>query len=320
MGKKKSFEIVPGLMDIHEAKIEAESTASPDFPKGSAAGESPPSNQRTQSSRERKNQRGETLRRRNIGFSVGHINVEPHTNNRKIKFDEVDIIHDDTEPATKIETSFSVKDDDNDESIEEIKASVAKDQVLQQIAQEEATAQDEILLTKKSKKKKQDQKNHVNTSENDDDNKEEDSLDDALLDLVDSGTKLQQNRIAKQEKLQTASKIRNTHITFKLGADDDMLTLNNPAHAGQNIQLVVLPNLETTAGTSPTSESLGITPSRTALNLCRNRLTAEKTLMLNEGKKEPGVHRDGQIVKRSRKSKYYMRLGRSAANFKVNTK
>jgi len=270
-------------------------------------------------SRERKIHRVESLRRRNLGYSMGHINVEKSASKIK-RFDEDDsTFQDKMNCVTQGETPYTNVDDDD--AMEEVKASDAKEKVLQQLAQEQSIAQEEFLFTQK--KKKRSKKGFDDASHNiADDLDDQQSLDDALLDMVDSNKQLLLKKITDQQGLQQpTSQKRNNHITFNLGSDNEEGTLKNPLQAGHNIQLVVLPVLGHTIG-QVSSETLGIAPSETAMRLCRNRLTAEKALIAMETTKvgqkvQQKNGSDYDLVKRSRKSKYYIRCGRSAANFKV---
>jgi hypothetical protein len=110
MGKKQSLKNISGVaMDDHVVNQDLQ-------PSGSSKERSAAGEKQSKLSRERKSLRIETLRRRNVGFSVDHINVEPSASKR-IKFDDDESFHDDSELVPKVET---VNNDDDDDAIEEL--------------------------------------------------------------------------------------------------------------------------------------------------------------------------------------------------------
>jgi hypothetical protein len=278
--------------------------------------------------REMKTERVDKLRRKKMGFSIGHISVEPSISGKsgkKIKFDDDDGVFSESHDADeKIrQKSFIIEhvneSSDEGDMIEEVRASDAKIHALRQNAEEEAMAQEEISFSKRKRKHRKKDIRFDADSDADDL-----SLDDEMFAMVDA-EKERLHAIQPASKGDPAIK-RNIHITFKLGLDDEPGTLNNPIRAGQNIQVVVLPQSENNV-ISKAGDTFGVVPSRTALQLCRNRIIAAQSLINMDrtktkgrdiSKKQAKSLADDQIIKRSRKSKYHFRLGRSAANFLVN--
>jgi hypothetical protein len=261
--------------------------------------------------KESKSKRKAELRKKNMGIGIQKIDLNAPAQNKKITFD--DYIDEEEEEQSfeqkKVENSqLQETDDESDDEVEQVTASVAKDEALQSRAAERKTRIQMNAFSQKRKRKSKE------IEELDDD--EDDELDDDFFSMVDSA----KENDFKMKKLKKDSDVRvnklGRHTTFVSEENDS--TSTKSINADHNIEIVVLPSsrvktddenqqvdsISKGKATISLSSDLSTEPSKTALLFCRG----------NHGKQ-----RNNKIepLKKSRKMKYKFSLGKPSANFAV---
>ncbi|KAI2507818.1 hypothetical protein MHU86_6598 [Fragilaria crotonensis] len=245
--------------------------------------------------RESKKKRSDDLRAKSVGL-VGKIDTK-QTAAKKIIFRD-DELADETVPFTKELTNDdeALDDDDDDGNVEEVKASVAKEQVVGQMQLERKTA---IVLQKIETKRK---RKAVDTMPTTDDAMDEDFFAklDAELD--------QERRDKKQAKIAPKGK-KTTFISRE--------ETENVVEREHNIAVVVLGSPEAVAAAT------GTKPSQAALLFSRSKLqdgisTIKKTgISKNKPAKKEGwrrSHKTTRILASGRKQ----RRSKPAAHFVIH--
>ncbi len=191
-----------------------------------------------------------------VGISIT-IHDDAAKENKKIVFyDDEDVAYQPTtqepidesdkdgyDPATNKagQDSPTDIDDDNDDAVEEVKGSAARQEILQQL-------EAEVKGASKSKKKKKRKDPTKGDAEKDDDN--DDDLDDQFF------AKLETIKAEEEEKKKTESKKKKKgkHTTFVFGEDGNGKKVGDssaPKKVGHNIQVVVLAEHEDAIANDP---------------------------------------------------------------------
>lgn len=262
-----------------------------------------------------------------VGLSISTTQVS--STNKKIVFDdtaasnhdedfedeqdrdkEVDSDHlEEAKEATGNEGD-SVSDDD---TIEEVKSSVARDKAMQQLAKERETSKVQKLQTSRKKR------NSKITAQVED----EDDFDEEFFAQVDS--EMTEQRKLKKRKESVVPTGR--HTTFLSTAEE--MNDSQPIQTDHNIELVVLGETETNKPIhsallqSSTDSKAGMEPSEASHLFARSRLAGGKAERRGTKKKK----QDNSGWKRSKKmnhlafgrAKTKRRKGRAAANFVVKS-
>lgn len=303
-----------------------------------STGISPSKEKRNNKIKESRKKRKSDLRRKNLGLGIGSIDVNAPTKSTKIKFDDHsssdgnDDDHDDHDEYSDDERRIDenenldeqVKqgkevedDDDSDDEVEQVSASTAKNEALQMRAAERETRKVENALSQKRKRKKKTVKDILSSSKNQSESDNDDELDEEFLSMVDTA----RENDSKMKKLKRESsgqlKKLGRHTTFV--SEESESIVMKPIHSDHNIDVVVLPLATTNAEDDEQSSAvlkekaelslssdLSTKPSNAALFLCRGTHNIDSN---------PGGRVKQSVVKRSKKMKYRMSLGRPAANF-----
>jgi hypothetical protein len=255
------------------------------------------------SDREIRRKRSQGLRSKSTGV-FGKIDTSKTSN--KIVFDESDSDVDDREDSQdegKPQEDDAQQKENEDDNVEEVKASVAKDVALELREQERKTAVNIQKLEHKKRKRKADVV---------EDEKEE--MDEEFFAKLDADLDHE-----RKEKRKPRSVPMGKHTTF-VSADETVDTVQ----ADHNIEVVVL-------GQSSMSSSVGTHASEAALIFSRNQLQDGKVFIKKGGsgnKKSKNKKRKPMTEGWTRSSKMVNRvlLGRKnrrskpAATFVINTK
>ena len=320
-----------------EEEIESKVSASP--PPSSSS-----SSKRRNKIKESKSKRKAELRKKNLGLGIGNIDVNAKPNkSTKIKFDddyEIDQEEEDEDLDVDVKKDEKIvnqnvgsdDDDDDDDEVEQVSASAAKNEALQMLAAERETRKVENALTHKRKRRKKkvvdilapSSNQTDDNDDNNDDDDDDDDLDEEFLSMVDTAraTDSKMKKLKKESNVQLKKMGR--HTTFV--SEESEAGAMKAIHADHNIDIVVLPLSNATRGGGVNDEQessilqekaelslssdLSTTPSNAALLLCRGTHNMQGN---SGGSKQ-------YAVKRSRKMKYKMSLGRPSSNFAVRRK
>lgn len=272
------------------------------------------------STRKIKSQRKADLRKKNLGIGI----VKDETTNnkpKKIIFDEDFVASDydsdenDNDNAPQQADAKNSEDEDNssDDEVEQVSASAAKQQAIEQFAAERQTRKEESAYSSKRKRKV---KEMPKPKQPQPESEDEEAFDEDFFAAVDEERK-NETKSKKMKKDMVKKKI-GRHTTFVSEADDPNVpgSISTPITAEHNIEVVVLPNLRSEDGAGDNdkaakdkqllslSTGLGTQPSETALLFCRgsqarNNATPEK----------------GYEGKRSKMMKYSLSTGMPSRNF-----
>ncbi len=275
------------------------------------------------SSRKIKSQRKQDLRKKNLGVGLGKIEVDETPKNKKITFDDNFVASDyeESENDEKLPVdpnegpSEGDEASESDDEIEQVSASISKQQAMDMFAAERKSRKEESAVSHKRKRRVKDiipKSPPVEDPPGSDDN-DDDELDEEFFAAVDE--EREQNAKAKKSKrgILDQEKI-GRHTTFVSDVGEN----NEPTDAGHNIEVVVLPGLSSEDGGGEEqnasrvkqavalSARLGTEPSKSALLFCRgsHSIHAENV--------EKGFE-----VKRSRKAKYKLARGKPLGNFSI---
>lgn len=244
--------------------------------------------------RESKKKRSEDLRAKSVGL-VGKIDTE-QTAAKKIIFAD-DELADETVPVTRVlANDDEALDDDDDGNVEEVRASVAKEQVVGQMQLERKTA---IVLQKIETKRKRKAVDTMTTTD--------DAMDEDFFAKLDAELD-QERRDKKQAKIAPKGK-KTTFISRE--------ETENVVEREHNIAVVVLGSPEAVAAAT------GTKPSQAALLFSRSKLqdgisTIKKTgISKNKPAKKEGwrrSHKTTRILASGRKQ----RRSKPAAHFVIH--
>ena len=280
--------------------------------------------------KESKSRRKAELRKKNLGLGIGRIDVNAKPNkSTKLKFDDdYEIDQEEEEELVDMKQDGNYDSDDDDDEVEQVSASAAKSEALQVLASERETRKVENALTHKRKRKKKTVVDILAPSSNQNDDNEDDDddddLDEEFLSMVDTA----RANDSKMKKLEKESNVKlkkmGRHTTFV--SEESEAGAMKAIHADHNIDVVVLPLSNARSGDVANDEQessilqekaelslssdLSTTPSNAALLLCRGTHNMQGN---SGGSKQ-------YAVKRSRKMKYKMSLGRPSSNFAVRRK
>lgn len=274
---------------------------------------------RRRSSRELRRKRRETMRSRNMGVGVS-ISTES-TPSKKIFFDDENEGEEesmDENGIDEIEPNKEVviqDEDSEDDAVEEVKSSVARETIMEQRAKERETVKVQKLQTRTKKRKKTAEKKQS----------DEDEFDEEFFAQVDSEMAAQRRNKKKKEKgLDSGPDGR--HTTF-VSVEEEETT--GPIQANHNIEIVVLGDEGpvNSAFIRITEAKAGIEPSEASHLFARSRLASGKEQALKKGTKkkkqdDPGWKRSKKMnVLACGRAKMQRRkgLGVAAAHFVVKS-
>lgn len=279
-------------------------------------------------SREVRRKRRENIKSRNTGVGLSISTSKKANSSKKIMFDDdsdnqEELDDGDGQPdehmadANKDDKGRDGSDDDSSDSdddvIEEVKSSVARDKALEQLSRERETSKVQKLQTRTKKRK-------TKTVE-----EEEDDFDEDFFAQVDS-------EMAEQRKQRKIDKESNPpagrHTTF-LSAEEELDSL--PIQADHNIELVVLGDADTeknqvnALALQNTQDNVGIEPSEMSHLFARGQLASGRDQAKIKGTKkkkqtDPGWRRSKKMNALAfERAKVKRRKGRgmAAANFVV---
>ena len=291
--------------------------------------------QENQLNSNRRSKHKSLLRKRNFGIGIDDINIEKPetTENKKIRYGvdfQDDFDDDKLDTAEKVEINKSEYvpddgvDDNNDNEVEAVKSSDAKQEFIKSNAAERATKREALVLTQKRKRKKPKREQvHAKSVKDDSD------LDDTFLEMVDSERR-DDKRIAKlkTDALTLRKKNMSRHTTF-VSKDDEVSFGLKPSRAEYNIDVVVLPELQKEKeGNEATwimrerqklalNSRMGTKPSQAALLFSRSRGSHLDSISIRNEIKQKGTLINENCSKRSRKMKYNFKQGEPAITFLV---
>lgn len=183
-----------------------------------------------QRSRELRRKQRETMRSRNMGVGIS-ISTES-TPSKKIIFDdenegeEESVDENGIDEIEPIKEVVSQGEDSDDDAVEEVKSSVARQTIMEQLAKERETVKIQKLQTRTKKRKKTSEKKQP----------DEEEFDEEFFAQVDSELEAQRRQKKKKEK-GSDSGPAGRHTTFVSVEDDETA---GPIQANHNIELVVL--------------------------------------------------------------------------------
>ena len=164
---------------------------------------------------------------------------EGDAKNQKIVFNEdADVTESHQEPTSTVEKSIETaktESDTEDDVVEEVKGSTARE-FTQKIRDEERKMAKETIVKKRRAKKKD--ANPANASDDGDSDTEENVLTDDFFKMVDS-ERADKLHLSKQEKKQKKKQVlRGKHTTFIVEDEHNLNTA--PKRFGQNIEVITL--------------------------------------------------------------------------------
>lgn len=293
------------------------------------------------SSRKKKQSEGLKSKNTGVGLSISIDDQSSAKKNKKIVFDDDDEeqgdtqqkkleqptkdihaleVEEDDEPETMGNDNAEEKEDENDDAVEEVKGSKAREEILHQIEAEEKGA----VKTKTKRKRKERVKEAKDEKDDDDD----DDLDDDFFAKLET-VKAEENRKKAETK---KKKKKGKHTTFVFDEHDQAKSGKAaPKKVGHDIQVVVLPDQESTALFD--DDAIAAVPTDAALS--KEALLYSRS-QLDDGCDAPGKRKRNAPVrpdtswKRSRKmnllatpkSRFNRRGGKGcpAANFATSSK
>jgi hypothetical protein len=254
------------------------------------------------------------LRRRNLGVGIGKIDIGS-THSNKIRFND-NFIAEESEEDQIQAISEGAEDDesDDDEAVEQVSSSKAREAALELREAERKTRVEEKAKVQKRKRKKK-----IDSYESDED------LDEDFLAMVDSHRETEAQTKSMKKRHEDQGNL-NRHTTF-ISNDDEQITLDGTINVGHNIEVVLLPGGMSNEDDGPGDESmnkimkgkyevnlsanLSTVPSEGALAFMRSSLTLGR-------KQETGIK--NSFIKRSRRMKYSVGKKMPAKNFLVKKK
>eukprot|EP00979_Chaetoceros_neogracilis_P004292 scaffold764_cov240-Chaetoceros_neogracile.AAC.5 len=266
-----------------------------------------------------KSQRKADLRKKNLGLGIAKDEATK-SKPKKILFDDdfvaSDYDSDEHDHAPQQADARNSEDEENssDDEVEQVSASAAKQQAIEQFAAERQTRKEESAYTSKRKRKAKDipekPKQPIPESE------DEEELDEDFFAMVDEERKNETK--AKKRKKDMVKNTIGRHTTFISEADDPNVlgSITKPIVAEHNIEVVVLPYLSSEDGLGDNAKAandkqllslsagLGTQPSETALLFCRGSQA-----------RSSAVSEKGFEAKRSKMMKYSLSRGMPSSNF-----